>query len=269
MFMLSNLFFKRIRTKTFILLLAPVFIFSSCDKDSLEPTASNPNPKGILNKKAVGESARDLLSSEKYSKIIVEIQSAQGFDPSAEAVSNLKAWIEKTMNKPGGVIIKQSSIPAPGKTSYSVSDIAAIEQQHRKEYTRPDTIAVYFFLTDSKYSEDTNNSKVLGVAYRNTSMALFERTIKDLSGGIGQPPRAKLETVVMEHEFGHILGLVNAGTPMQQQHQDAPHGRHCTNTNCLMHYTMETGSVVQNILGGTIPTLDQNCINDLKANGGK
>ncbi|MCP2045199.1 hypothetical protein [Pontibacter sp. HSC-36F09] len=175
--------------------------------------------------------------------------------------------MEKYLDKPGGIILKQAAIPAPGKSAYTAQYLAGIEEKCRTEYTPPDTIAVYFFFADSRYAEDTNNSKVLGVAYRNTSMALFEHTICGMSGGIGQPDRTKLESVVMQHELGHILGLVNAGTPIQQNHQDAPHGWHCDNSKCLMHYTVETGSVVQNLLGGYTPVLDQNCINDLKTSG--
>jgi hypothetical protein len=56
---------------------------------------------------------------------------------------------------------------------------------------------------------------------------------------------------------------------MVVNHQDTAHGRHCDNTNCLMHYTVETGNVVQKILGGNLPQLDQKCIDDLRAHGGR
>jgi predicted Zn-dependent protease len=103
-------------------------------------------------------------------------------------------------------------------------------------------------------------------------MVIFEKTIQDLSGNtLSQPSREKLETVVMNHELGHILGLVNIGTNMVTPHQDpdASHGRHCENTSCLMYWGVETGNVAQNLLGTGMPQLDQNCLNDLKANGGK
>jgi hypothetical protein len=258
-------------TKFFILsFVLPLVFLAGCSDDN---DGANPkedfNPNGILNKKNVGESARDLLSAENFTKVIIEVQYAQGFEPTATAVNNLKSFVEQRLNKPGGIILKQSAIAAPGKTSYSAADIAALEDKNRKEFTRPDTMAVYFFFADSKYSEDTDNSKILGIAYRNTSMALFERTIQDLSGGLTQPEQSRLESVVLQHELGHILGLVNAGTAMVTNHQDAPHGRHCTNTNCLMHYTVETGNVVQNLLDGNLPQLDPNCLSDLRANGGK
>lgn len=266
--------FKKVNgfTKALAAILLSSSLLFSCQDDVFNlglGKEKEHNPDGILNKKSVGASARDLLSAENYSKIIVEVQYAQGFAPTQTAIDNLKTFMEKYINKPGGVIIKQSSIPAPGKSSYNVYDLVDVESRYRSEYTRPDTMAVYFFFADSGYSEDTDNSKVLGVAYRNTSMAIFERTVHQYSDGWNQPERSKLETAIINHEFGHILGLVNAGTPMQENHQDAPHGRHCTSTSCLMYWAVETGDVVQNLVGGSVPDLDAKCINDLKANGGK
>lgn len=227
------------------------------------------NPNGILNKKLVGESATDLLSSENYNYMQVEIQYVAGFAPGQTALDNMKTFLTQRLNKPDGIEFVFTSIKSPNKSSYSVNDIDAIEKSYRTIYTKKDTIGVYFFFADAGFNEDTNNSKVLGIAYRNTSMALFQKTIQNLSGGLNQPERSKLETVVLNHEFCHILGLVNVGSPMQTLHQDSAHGHHCDNSSCLMHYTVETGNVVANLLGGSMPQLDANCIQDLKANGGK
>lgn len=249
----------------FVSFFAIFILFSGCSKDDDE----NGNPDGSLNKKSVGASAHDLLSADKYKKVVLEIQFVEGFEPQTATVNSLKTLMEQRMNKPNGITVKLSPLPAAGfgKTSYSINDIAAIEENNRQEYTTADAIAIYFFFADGRFSEDSGNSKVLGVAYRNTSMAIFEKTIQELSGGFTQPSRTKLETVVMQHELGHILGLVNVGTPMVTPHQD--HEHHCDNTNCLMYWAVETGDVVQNLLGTGMPVLDQNCLNDLKANGGK
>ena len=126
-------------------------------------------------------------------------------------------------------------------------------------------LGVYFLYTDGGYTE----GNVLGIAFRNTSMCIFGKTIHDNSGGIGQASRTKLESTVLEHEAGHILGLVDVGTAMQTNHKDAGHGSHCNNTNCLMYYSSETTDVLGFLITGSIPTLDANCKADLKANGGK
>ena len=83
---------------------------------------------------------------------------------------------------------------------------------------------------DDEYAGDPN---VLGIAYRNTSMAIFQETIARHTGGALEPSAATVEGTVAAHEFGHVLGLVNNGSPME--HQDEPHGRHCDNEDCLMY----------------------------------
>ncbi len=251
------------------LLFLPFFILVSCSKDEDDPENFNKNHS--LNKQNVGASAHELLSADKYQRVIVEIQYMQGFEPTPAAVNNLKTFMEQRLNKPEGITIKQTQVPASGKATYTVNDIADIEGQHREEYTTPDQLAIYFLFADSHSAENTSSGKVLGQAYWNTSMVVYEKTVQDLSGDLTQPSQTALETVILNHELGHILGLVNVGTEMVTNHQDSDssHGAHCNNTNCLMYWGVETGDVVKNLLGGNIPQLDQNCINDLRNNGGK
>lgn len=214
-------------------------------------------------------SPNDFLSGKKYEKLIVEIQYVTGYQPTTATVDNLKAFLQQRLNKPGGITIVQNAISSPGKTSFSIDDIKAVEKEYRTQHTSKKTLTAYFFFADADYASNSGSSKVLGIAYGNSSMVIFEKTIKDYSGGITQPPITTLETTVINHEFAHILGLVNNGTPVQSTHQDVAHGKHCNNANCLMYYTAETSDIVSNIIGGNILTLDGNCINDLIANGGK
>ncbi|MFB6307080.1 MAG: membrane metalloprotease, partial [Flavobacteriales bacterium] len=117
--------------------------------------------------------------------------------------------------------------------------------------------------------KDYENENVLGLAYGTTSMAIFEKTITEYSGGISEPPRYKLEATVMNHEAGHTIGLVNNGTDMVNDHQDDAHGKHCNVENCLMYYTTRTTDVVDNLFNSNIPSLDSQCQEDLANNGGK
>ena len=94
-------------------------------------------------------------------------------------------------------------------------------------------------------------------------------TILQNSGGIGQVSRTKLYSTVLEHEFGHLMGLVDLGSPMITNHKDGAHGNHCNNQNCLMYYASETTDLLGFLLTGNIPALDANCANDLHANGGR
>lgn len=217
------------------------------------------------NNKVVGASSNDLLSASKYTSVKIEIQYMPGFQPDAASVNNLTAFLNTLINKPGGVTVTQTQIASAGKTVLSLNDIATIEKNNRTAYTSGSELGVYFLYTDGNY--ETGN--VLGLAFRNTSMSILGKTIHDNSGNIGQTSRTKLESTVLEHEFGHILGLVNIGSPMQTNHQDGTHGNHCNNTNCLMYYASETTDILGILLTGSIPVLYANCKADLTANGGK
>lgn len=260
------LFFKHY-VKTIIPLLFTLSFLYGCNQTV---TNSNPNQNShAANQQQVGQSAHDLLAADNFDKLVVELQYAGGFKPTQAAVDTLQAFLERRLNKPNGISIVLDAITAPGNTQYSLNDIVQIEDSNRQQYNQGKTIAVYYFFADGDYSGNTNNSKVLGLSYRNTSIVIFENTIQSLSGGLGQPSTSILEATVMEHEFGHILGLVNNGTPMVVNHEDPNHKGHCNNSNCLMYYNVNTSDVISNLSGGSIPKLDQNCLNDLKNNGGK
>lgn len=219
----------------------------------------------------VGSSARDYLTSSNYTKLVVEIQSVAGYEPTTAAKNGLVSFLNSRLNKPAGIEVVSSTFAAPGKTTYSIDDVRAIEASRRTRFVNGSTIVAYFLFLDGNSSSDSGNSKVLGQAHGPSSMVMYEKTIQSLSGGLGQPSRAVLEETILEHEFGHILGLVNTGTPPVANHHDSAHGAHCSNTNCLMHWQVETGDVLTNIIngGGTVLQLDANCIDDLRANGGK
>lgn len=236
-------------------------VFTSCSKDDTEIGVVKSN-----NKKSLGTSAHDLLSEDKFDSMIIEVVYVEGFEPSATAINNFVSFLSSRINKSGGITVEKRAIPSPGNATYTNAQIIAIEDANRIHYNEGSEIAVWAFFADAKSSTDTSTAVVLGTAYRNTSFVIYENTVKKLSGGLYKPSTAVLESTVIEHEFGHILGLTNAGTAMQSAHEDADHKRHCSVTTCLMFWESESGS---NILGGTIPQLDAQCIADLRANGGK
>ncbi|MBA2612533.1 MAG: peptidase [Bacteroidetes bacterium] len=235
------------------------FIFG-CKKDN--STAPNSST-------AVSVSAKDYLNSSNYDKLVIQIQYVNGYQPTSGAVDDLKTFLSQRLNKPAGVEVTYSNINSPGRTVYSLDDVKAVESLNRAVKTEGKTITAYVLFLDGDYSQNNGNLKTLGVAYSSSSMVIFEKTLRDLSGGLGQPTLGSVEATVSEHEFGHILGLVNNGTNMTVSHQDEPHGKHCNNSNCLMYYMTETSDMISNLLGNNVPVLDANCINDLKANGGK
>jgi len=263
--------------RTFLSILVCFSLLVSCSNKEtdefiqvLDPDGNEQTVDKNLNRKSVGDSANDMLSGTNFSKIAFELYYVEGSKPTNKTISDFEVFVAARLNKSGGITIDLQPLPSPGKEVYSITEIRAIEDDIRKTYNTDDAISVFGIFIDGEYSENTENGSVLGVAYRNTSFVIFEETIKQFSGQPLAPSLTTLETVVTNHEFGHLLGLVNAGTTPQSDHQDVEHGRHCTEENCLMFWTAETGEGLLNSLsGGSVPELDSQCLADLAANGGK
>jgi predicted Zn-dependent protease len=155
----------------------------------------------------------------------------------------------------------QRPIAAIGKTVLNLTDIVTIEQNNRLYFTGLNSISVHILITDGYFT----SANTFATSYWNTSTCIFGQAIMDNSGSLGLVTRSRLLSTVLQH-VGHLLGLVNQGSPMLSPHKDPDNGAHCSNTNCLMYYGIEinTGS-----MNSPLPSLDDHCINDLKANGGK
>jgi hypothetical protein len=249
--------------RTVLALLSASILLAACSKSS--GYVNNPDLPDELHNRAVGASANELLASSKYTSLKIEVQYMTGYQPDAAALNHLQSMLNALLNKPAGISIITREIPASSNSALSVSDIINIEKNNRTAFTNGTELAVYILYTNGTYTDPN----VLGVAYRNTSAALFGKKLHDNSGGIGQASRTKLVATVAEHELGHLLGLVNLGSPMQTGHQDGAHGNHCSSTSCLMYYASETSDIFGFLITGNIPVLDANCRTDLTANGGK
>ena len=210
--------------------------------------------------KTLGTAAHALLADAPYTVLQIQLQYMPGYQPDTASVSNLLGFLNTYINKTGGIYIMQQQIAASGKAVLSLSDIVKIENDNRTFFTAYKTITVHVLITDGDY----NLPDIFATSYWNTSLCVFGKTIYDNSGGQGQVDRSILLTTIFEHEFGHLLGLVNQGSPMQASHLDAANGAHCSNSNCLMNYAIENYAN-----GNFVPGLDANCRADLKANGGK
>jgi hypothetical protein len=224
---------------------------SSCSKDDTE----------VLDYRTLGSSANDLLSSSKYQTLELEISYMQAYPLSDAVVNHLTNYLQTYLNKPGGIKLYRQLINNSTNTTMSINEVVDLEKTVRTKFTRTGVIAVHIMVVDAEFTEFT----VLGNAYWNTSMSVYGRTIDRYSGGNGQVSTDQLLITLIEHEFGHLLGLVDQGTSMVTPHRDVNNGAHCINPYCLMHHVIETRSTN----APQVPILDNNCVADLKNNGGK
>ncbi|ARV07022.1 membrane metalloprotease [Polaribacter sp. SA4-10] len=248
-------------------------IFFSCSSEETEQIidpATGDTINVASNRQQTGSSANDLLSANTFDKMIVEIAFIEGFKPTQEALDNFKNFIEDRTFKTAGVTFIEKEISATGKTEYTTEEVADIEKEFRTQYNSSSTIAVWVLFINGNSSRDSNQGSILGSAYWNTSFVIYEETIRGLSNSTFEPERSLLESAVIHHEFGHILGLTNIGTDLQSDHEDPDHAGHCVEESCLMYFAAETSQGIDTMIsGGQVPKLDAQCLADLKANGGR
>lgn len=254
--------------KIALLVICVGLIFACSKDDSNSDSVSAAST--VANKQITGSSSKDLLSDKIFKSLVVEVVYVDGFEPTTAAINNLVSFIDARTFKPSGITVVKRAIPSPGKAAYSIQDIVAIEDANRTKFNTSSQIAVWALFMDGESSNNSGQNLVLGTAYRNTSFVIFEKSIKSLTNSPFKPSQSLLETTVMLHEFGHILGLTNLGAPLQSNHEDAQHAKHCIVESCLMYWQSESSGGIDNMIsGGTAPKLDAQCLADLKANGGK
>lgn len=250
------------------LLLCTFLLLTGCSVEESGSKTSTPS-----NDLPLGASAHDLLSDEVYTSLKIELVYVTGFEPTGEAISHLRGFLEKYVSKPDGISISSSAIPSPKVGSYSLDEIKAVEKKHRTAFTSGKTIAVFIFFADDKSESAGQTKLVIGKAYKNTSMVIFEKEIQGMVSGSSKISRSEIEHTTMRHEFGHLFGLVNNGTPAQSDHEDSDPASqaHCNVEGCLMVASLEFGNSTLGFLEDEelSADFDAKCKLDLKANGGK
>ncbi len=230
-------------------------VITSCQKERFEDQ----------DYKTLGTSANDFLSEKSFTSMKVQISYMPGSEPADSSLDYFSQFLNLYLNKPGGITVFKKPIVASGKSSLTLKEIVSIENKNRFSFTAGREINAHILITDTYYS----TKDILATSYWNTSYVIFGKTLNDFSGGAGQVSKLRLMTLLLCHEMGHLLGLVNQGTAMVTNHQDVAHGAHCDNMNCLMNFGIQTTLVAGNPGNAGVPLVDTNCHNDLKANGGK
>jgi hypothetical protein len=254
--------------KTISLLICSFVIIYSCSSDD---GSDGDNRTANSNNRNLGASANELLSANTFNELVIELAYVDGFKPNQASITNLTTFLAARLNKPNGIRIVEQEIPAQAFGTYTIEEVRQVEDTFRTQFNNASTIAVFILFAEQDSDSNTGNNVVLGTAYRNTSLVMFQKTIEAFSGGINQPNRTTVETAVYEHEFGHILGLVNIGTPLQSSHEDTASSGHCNVADCLMQARLESGNIIDmmSMLNNGVPQLDAQCIADLRANGGR
>tara|TARA_R110000850_G_scaffold150497_1_gene273253 strand:+ start:163719 stop:164495 length:777 start_codon:yes stop_codon:yes gene_type:complete len=242
-------------------------LFIACKSDDNGNTTEDLTE---ANKQSLGASAEDLLSSGDFESLTIEFVYAEGFRPNTQSINDFIAFLEERVNKPTGVSVVETVIEPPANAPFTIQEIVQIEEQNRTQYNSGQNIAVYIFFANGSSSNDTPTKVTLGSAYRNTSIVIYEKTLQNLNQqGLNL---IALETSTLNHEFGHLFGLVNiVEDDIHTEHEDLENAKHCNVEECLMYFeSAASRTAVMNRFFGknSVAELDILCIEDLQAKGG-
>jgi len=252
-----------------VLLLA--LLVANCSKDAI---GNDDKIDKSANLKSSGDSANDLLSNNQHSNLLIQIAYVEGFQPTQKAIDDFIQFIkERTFKEEIEIVYKE--LPSPGVESLDIEKTDELEKANRTVYNNGKTLALYIYFSDApaKKKDDKDGDLVtLGAVYRNTSMVIYESTIRELTKKNIFVDIATVETATLSHEFCHLLGLVDLGTKPLSDHEDADNTNHCNVPGCLMQSELEFGGGMMKMLAAKnnlIPVLDEKCLADLKSNGGR
>lgn len=157
-------------------------------------------------------------------------------------------------------------------STHDVDAILAIAARHRSTRTRDDVIAYYVVWLDGYLEEDgAKRDSVLGVSIGDTGViAMFKPVIESAALPLLPNVARIVEQVVLVHEVGHAVGLVNNGIPLATPHHDAPNGAHCTNDRCVMYFSVESVEaardfVQRRVTQSDLVLFDDACLGDVAA----
>lgn len=257
-----------IRNLTLVLL--GLTLMTACKSDDSEAVVEDNTAD---NKLPLGTSAEDMLSNDIFQSMTVEIVYSNGFRPEQGTLNSLQTFLNERINKPGGISFVETVIPAPSGAPYNITEIRDIENANRTRYNEGNNLAMYVFFANGSSVNDTQTNVTLGSAYLNTSIVVYQQTLRDL---VLITPGANLEileTATLQHEFGHIFGLTNIlNDDIHTDHEDPFHLKHCIVEECLMYFdaSFATRSSVERMMrNADVPVFDPLCIADLQAKGGK
>lgn len=242
-----------------------------CSKDSRDSDSLKVDKTANL--KDPGDSANDLLSDSKYKNLSIEIAYVDNYAPTETAVSSFVDLLKERSFKENISIIYKK-LDSPNKDTLSINEISDLEMENRTVYTNGDTLGLYIYFTDATSTDDNPDEDLvtLGAVYRNTSMVIYEATIRNLASRSTLISTSTVEAATLNHEAGHLFGLVNLGTTSVNEHEDPEAKSHCSEQNCLMRAELQFGWGMAKMLtakNGAIPGFGTECLLDLQANGGR
>lgn len=191
---------------------------------------------------AVGSFGRYYLAAGGAAELQIDLRVQASVAPDAAAVQRLRDVLAREAGKP--VAVTTGSVSGD-RTDWSADAIRTEADRGRPGTGAGTGVLTVLYLAGGFAESDTS----LGVAVRSDVAAVFPDRIDEAAGVFGDPRR--IETAVVVHELGHLLGLVDL--ELDTGRADPEHPGHSPNRGSVMYYAVES-TLVGDLLSGGPPT---------------
>ena len=219
------------------------------------------------------------IRSDVHTKLVFEIDSVPGSEPRASVETDLVERFTELLDKPGGITtVRDGDIASRGADhAWTFDELRALASAQKDLILAGDTTRIHVLYVDGHSADDSDQGKILGLAWSNENIAIFKETIESTCrGGLVLPALEeelcrRAELGILTHEVGHVIGLVANGLPMVVDHRDDEHGAHDESDDCIMYWAYQRAGLVDviagRLTGGDTSELafDSACLADIAA----
>lgn len=197
------------------------------------------------------ERVEGYIRSDTYKRLVVEVDYVGGQQPDSETVAELTAGLGQLVDKPGGVevVLDEQITPKEPSHGWTLAEVDRAEQETFNLQVDSDTIKMHVLFLDGHDARDTDDSQILGLSWANRNVVVFKERLGEVcSANAGDTLRRRglieaacqqTELSIWTHEIGHVLGLVDNGLSMVEDHQDPEHPHHDHNDECVMYWAYD------------------------------
>jgi hypothetical protein len=204
------------------------------------------------------------IRDDEYSRLEFEVDSVAGLEPRDGASAPVLAALGRSVDKSGGIALRADGELEPHAEDFvwTFAELSALAQRSFEDRSDSGRISIHMLFVDGHYEGDSDQGVVLGVAWEHRHIAMFKDNItrscnsRSTLGLLDPAACQRAEAAVWLHEVGHVLGLVDNGLPMVQNHRDPDpaHGRHDADPACVMYWAYDgdaaVDAVLSNLVGG-------------------
>ena len=182
------------------------------------------------------------LSAHDYERLVIEVIGVEGVPADATAIAALADTAKMFCNKPAGVeVVWSPLVPrwAQGAREWTEGQLGDFCDRYAKRHTAANTVVLHILFVPGTH---TDGPSVGAVTFAKDKVGVFAEA----------DPLWAMSSILV-HEFGHICGLVNNGTPDTHKHEDSDNLGHCKSTACTMFW-----------VSSGVTTFCQDCHGDLR-----